>query len=171
MSQESEVSACEECGASVYKEHLASGIARYEKGKLMCSHCITELEDKIDAGEIGADDDFEPIVLEDHEDEPDMSPMEMSSAKITGISTATLGAGHAWDESAFKRKLHPESTSASRVRTFHCKLSEGAVEYFNSQINDWLEANPEITIKFSSSTIGLFEGKHSEPNLIVTVFY
>ena len=28
-----------------------------------------------------------------------------------------------------------------------------------------------IGIKFSNSTIGSFEGKHTEPNLILTLFY
>jgi len=38
-------------------------------------------------------------------------------------------------------------------------------------MNDWLDTNPDIVIKFSTSTIGNFEGKHTEPNLIVTVYY
>ena len=40
-----------------------------------------------------------------------------------------------------------------------------------NQINEWLEANEEIVIKFSNSSIGPFEGKHTEQNIIITVFY
>ena len=39
------------------------------------------------------------------------------------------------------------------------------------QINSWLDDNPDISIKFAETTVGTWEGKHSEPNLIMTVFY
>ena len=39
-----EASNCEGCGASVYPEHLESGIARYMNGKLLCAHCLKDEE-------------------------------------------------------------------------------------------------------------------------------
>lgn len=39
------------------------------------------------------------------------------------------------------------------------------------QINEWLDANDKIVVKFATTTIGPFEGKHTEPNLIITAFY
>ena len=41
----------------------------------------------------------------------------------------------------------------------------------NEQINEWLDKNPDVTIKFANSVIGMFEGKHTEPNIIMTVFF
>lgn len=162
---------CESCGATVYPEHLDSGIARYEGGRLLCAHCVSEYEDAHDATQGGVDDEaFEPISLEGHDD-AEGSVAGLSSTKIHGMSEALLGTSGGWDDSKFKRPLDPKSPNASRCRTFHCKLSEGAVDFLNSQINDWLDGNPEITVKFSNSTIGLFEGKHTEPNILITIFY
>ena len=39
------------------------------------------------------------------------------------------------------------------------------------QINEWLDGNDQIVVKFVCANIGLFEGKHTEPNLILNVFY
>ncbi|MFQ5494869.1 MAG: hypothetical protein ACE5EX_05770 [Phycisphaerae bacterium] len=170
MASEEVTSTCESCGASVYQEHLTSGIARYEGGKLLCTHCVAEYEETHDATRGGVTEELAPIVLEGHEDSTD-SASEMSSTRIHGMSAATLLTSAAWNESRFKRALEPQGTGATRCRLFHCKLSEGAVEYVNNQINDWLDANEQITIKFATSTIGMFEGKHTEPNLIMTLFY
>ncbi len=167
--QEETTSTCESCGASVYQEHLNSGIARYEDGKLLCAHCVSEYEKAHDhVG--GAIEEFAPIEL-DTDEEPKSSTGTMSSTRIHGVSAATLGHTGAWDESKFKRKASPEGVGAVRCRTFHCRLSEGAVEFMTGQINEWLDGNPDIVIKFFNSVIGQFEGKHTEPNLILTLFY
>jgi hypothetical protein len=39
------------------------------------------------------------------------------------------------------------------------------------QINEWVDSDDGIEIKFATSTIGVVEGKHVDPHLIVTVFY
>ncbi len=160
-------SICEKCGASVYKQHLDSGIARYEDGKLLCSHCVAEYEQAHDSATVV--EAFEPIEFDD-EERPDDHKEELSKTRFH-TSAVTLGIAGAWDESRFKRPLMPNSPAASRCRTFHSKLTEAAVDYMNGQINDWLDSNPSVTIKFAASTIGNFEGKHTEPNLIITVFY
>ena len=165
--QQEVTSICQGCGASVYKQHLDSGIARYEDGKLLCSHCVVDFEK---SHENSTDAGFEPIEFDD-EERPSDRLSESSKHKIHGATTTTLGAVGAWDEARFKRRLNPESVGATRCRTFHCKLSGGAVDFMNAQVNDWLDQNPDIVIKFSNSCIGNFEGKHTEPNLIVTIFY
>ena len=53
----------------------------------------------------------------------------------------------------------------------YAKLSDEAVRHMDQQINEWCERNPDVEIKFSTSTVGIWTGKHAEPNLIVTVFY
>jgi len=158
---------CAVCGANVYREHVDSGVARYENGKLMCKHCVNEYEKAHDAGGGAAAVAFEPIALEAHEH----APRRNRDERIHGVSTATLGLAKAWDENRFKRRVDPKSAGATRCRTFHSKLSEAAIDFMTNQINEWLDENENIVVKFSSSTIGLFEGKHTDPNIIITLFY
>lgn len=171
MNQQSDdaIKSCGLCGASVYQEHLDSGIARHEGGKLICSHCLAEREQAA----VGNEADFEPIQLEsDSSDSISSAAAEMSSSRIHGMSESTLGHHEGADDaSRFKRSLDPKSPFATRCRTFHCKLSEGAIEFLNMQINEWLDKNEDIVVKFARSDIGMFEGKHKEPNLILTLFY
>ncbi len=165
-----DLSVCEECGASVYKQHLESGIARYEAGRLLCAHCVAEYERVHDAAASGITEDLAPIELDEEEDlDPSAGTGAMSSTRIHSMSEATLGLGGA--EMQYRRALDQNHPAASRCRTFHCRLSEGAIEFLNNQINEWLDQNDDISVKFVSSTIGLFEGKHTEQNLIMTLFY
>lgn len=163
-------SVCQQCGASVYKQHIESGIARYEHGKLLCSHCVAEFEHEHDK-EGTVEEAYEPIEFDNDDDRPNAPAADLASSRIHGASATTLGVAGAWDDTKFKRALLPNIAGATRCRTFHCKLSEAAVEFMNHQINEWLDHNEKIVIKFSNSSIGNFEGKHTEPNLIVTVFY
>ena len=164
--------ACEKCGASVYREHLDSGIARYEEGRLLCSHCVSEYEQAHDKAETGVSDELlEPIALEDDDDENQEDVLDLSASRIHVTQGNLLGAGRSWDESKFSRGLVDASTpGATRCRTFHAKLNDNAVAFMNTQVNEWMDKN-EAVIKFATSTIGVFEGKHPEPNLILTVFY
>lgn len=168
MSKDDQISACDQCGASVYKEHLDSGIARYESDKLLCAHCVVEFEQSHEAAAGGAVDDFAPIELDDDDDDHGATK-DMSSSRIHTLSSAGLGGAHA--ETQFKRPLQPNAAAATRVRTFHCRLSEGAIDFMSNQISEWADQHEDITIKFVTSAIGMFEGKHTEPNLILTVFY
>lgn len=156
-------SVCQECGATVYREHLDSGIARYEDGRLLCSHCVADFEAKHDG--VGGGEAFEPIVFDDEEPDP------MSQSRIHGATSHGMATAGGWDDSKFKRPLRPDKNGSTRCRVFHCKLSEGALEFMLHQINDWLDANDQIVVKSMNSTIGPFEGKHTEQHLIITVFY
>jgi hypothetical protein len=164
----SEGSPCAVCGATVYKEHLDAGVARYEDGRLMCKHCVEGYEKSHDATGGAASVQFEPIALDSPEHTNDNGAR---GEKIHGASAATLGLAKSWNESRFKRPLLREGSGATRCRTFHSKLSEAAIDFMTNQMNDWLEENNEIVVKFATSTIGMFEGKHTDPNIIITVFY
>jgi hypothetical protein len=158
-------SICASCGASVYRQHIESGIARYQGGKLLCSHCAADFVDEDESA-------YEPIEFDDGEEDAGSKKEElMSSSRIHSASSIAMGITGAWDDSKFRRALQPQSSGATRCRTFHCKLSEGALEFMINQINEWLDGNDKIVIKFASTTIGPFEGKHTEPNLIITAFY
>lgn len=71
----------------------------------------------------------------------------------------------------FKRQLSAHNEPATRCRTFHGKLTAAGLAHMDEQINEWIDSNPDVFIKSSNSTVGVFEGKTKEPHLLVTVFY
>jgi hypothetical protein len=162
---------CQQCGASIYTEHLDTGIAGYHAGKLLCPHCLEEAEAKADLSSGGGADgtgDLETIALID-EEEPGAPGKGESQIRSLGSETQVGGA--AFDEGGLKRQVRPDTAVATRCRTFHSKLNEGAVAFMNRQINEWTDENPDVSIKFATSTIGVFEGKKADPHIILTVFY
>jgi hypothetical protein len=66
------------------------------------------------------------------------------------------------------------TSSAERitgVKTFFTKLHEGAIDFLNEQITNWLKSNPDVSIKLTNMVTGEIQGKKTEPNLIITVWY
>jgi len=57
------------------------------------------------------------------------------------------------------------------VRTFFTKLHVGAIDFVSEQIAKWLKENPDITIKQTNVVTGEIQGKKTEPNIIITVWY
>jgi hypothetical protein len=180
MSDEN-VSSCQSCGASIYPEHTEKGIAGYLGGQMLCPHCFTDAKKSLAAtpgvasssavDEMHDEDALKPIAFDGAE-----SPVSSDAGHSTGIhgfsgDTLASVASGLHDESKFKRPLDPTERSATRCRTFHAKLNDSAVAFMNDQMNTWVDSHPDMKIKFATSTIGIFEGKHKDPNLIVTVFY
>ncbi len=97
-------------------------------------------------------------------------PRSPESTRIRSFATgSTLAGSH--DDSRYKRPLAGPSEPATRVRTFHGKLTEAGVAHMDELINEWLESNPNVYIKNSTSSIGVFEGKSKEPHVVLTLFY
>jgi hypothetical protein len=71
----------------------------------------------------------------------------------------------------WKRKPHVTGTGACRVKSFHAKYSDQGIEHMDDQINEWLDEHPEIEIKFSTTTVHVFEGKIREPAIVMNVWY
>jgi len=138
---------CEQCRAVIYQIQLNKGQAGRWAGKLLCAHCLKERKEA--------------------------DTMMVDSDPASGHdSMAGVGAiGTGLNEIAHKRPLNQTGVGATRVRTFHAKLSDGAIRHMDYQVNLWLEQNPEIEIKFANTTVGVWEGKHAEPALILSVFY
>ena len=109
----------------------------------------------------------EPLSLVE---EPKAAAKEDEESKVSYVQSSLTGGQGALDTSNLRRSLI-EGTNATRCRTFHCKLSDAAMGYMNGQVNDWVDGMDGLEIKFASSTIGVVEGKHPEPHLILTVFY
>jgi hypothetical protein len=57
------------------------------------------------------------------------------------------------------------------VKTFFTKLHAGAMEFLDEQITKWLQENPGVHIKFTNTTTGEIQGKKTEPNIIIHVWY
>jgi len=167
--KQDDVSVCDQCGASVYEEHIESGMARRSGGKLYCSHCVADTERKQGSSVAAAVEDFVPIELD--KEEGGSADLDMSSSRIRMAVEAKGKKGGVKADADYKRPLQPGGPGATRCRTFHCRISEGAVNFMNDQISEWIDGSNDVTIKFATAVIGMFEGKHTEPNLIVTVFY
>ena len=72
------------------------------------------------------------------------------------------------------RKSTVPVASAERivaVKTFFTKLHAGAIEFLDEQIARWLEKNPQVTIKHTNMVTGDIQGKKTEPNIIITIWY
>ena len=95
---------------------------------------------------------------------PPQPHSKIHSMSAGGISA--MAANHTWT-----RGTHKNQTGAVRVRSFHCRLSDQGLEHIDHAINDWLDRHPDIEVKFSTSTIGQFDGKIKEAALIVNVWY
>ncbi|NOS99583.1 MAG: hypothetical protein HOP29_03045 [Phycisphaerales bacterium] len=173
---EAEVKPCEGCGASVYPEHVISEKAGLIDGRLLCTHCMTEYKQKHHTDERrlpgqpsmrapGEGAGLESLAVIDDES-------MAGSGNIRAISADTLaGAALHVDDSEYRRPLNPNAPAATRCRTFHAKLNDGAVAFMNRQVNDWADHNPDVTIKYAASTIGVWEGKKADPHMILTIFY
>ena len=57
------------------------------------------------------------------------------------------------------------------VKTFFTRLHAGAIDYLSEQISNWLKQNPGITIKRTNAVTGEIQGKKTEPNIIITIWY
>ena len=167
MSEE-QLRQCEACGASIYREHLDTGIAGYWESQLLCAHCLEDKE-KARGASSGAKDepDLETISLADDDSGPRNTP---AATQVRQMSETQLGMG-SFDTSGLKRPLSPNSPWATRCRTFHAKLNDGAIAYMNREINEWVDKNDDVSIKQATSTIGVYEGKRQDPHIIVTVFF
>jgi hypothetical protein len=82
-------------------------------------------------------------------------------------SAARAGFEHKTD---FQRDLNLTGQGATRCRVFHSRLSDAPLAHMESVINEWLDEN-EIEVKFVTQTIGTMEGKRTEENLLVVVWY
>jgi hypothetical protein len=184
---------CEECGASIYPEMLKAHTAGRLGGRLLCPHCVQAHRSRAAAarsaaasagavppeapatapGTAGPADaaasspDLPVITLEE---EPGVDVSAPSRHVVHGGGGITFDRA-AEDRYPYRRPLAKGAPYATRCRTFHCKLSDSGFAHLNQQINEWIDRHDEIEVKFATSTIGVVEGKHADPHLIITIFY
>jgi len=70
----------------------------------------------------------------------------------------------------FKRPMNLDGTGATRCRIFHSKIAEAPLSVMQHHINEWLDSE-EIEVKQVGHVVGTMQGKSTEPNLIVVVWY
>jgi hypothetical protein len=165
MPTQDETLSCEACGAVIYPEHLQRQTAGRINGKLLCTHCLHEARERSAA----------PARAPAAAARASGDPLTFSAERSANIRFGGEG-GITFDRAAedthkYRRPLLTGSTSATRCRTFHCRLADAAFAHLNEQVNEWADSHPDIQIKFATSVIGVVEGKHADPHLIVTVFY
>ncbi len=205
---DTQVKSCEECGASVYPEHVNAGKAGMWGGKLCCVHCLAEHrssqitigEEQVAApvagqstssdGESDISDEhyFDALTAEETPEAPmlvddsaedadgsaeseDISISDIASSAIKPFVSSDLVTPPSASQHKFKRHLQHNECGAIRCRIFHAKLNDGALQFVQDQINNWIDQNPEVDIKHLNTNVGVVEGKSSEPHLIITLFY
>ena len=154
---------CGECGATIYPEHVKRGMAERIDGKLLCVHCLKDRRSAGEADEV-ADEAGNPLSQE-------------LTVAYDRKPTAIRSFGNQMREplvpgdDSFRRALLRDPALATRCKIFHCKLADAVMNHMCAQINEWADAHDDVVIKFATSCIGVVEGKHADPHLIVTVFY
>jgi len=151
---------CAECGASIYQEHVHRGLAGLWAGQMLCLAC---LKPKREAGV--------PPPAPQAEDSIPLAAIEPLSGPSTAEAPPPSLHDTVTDETLTEEAAAGTASGARHVRTFHAKLSDAALNHLDEQVNSWLKRHPGATVKFANATVGIFEGKHSEANLILTIFY
>jgi len=65
----------------------------------------------------------------------------------------------------------PGSDRVTGCKTFFTKLHPGAIDFLDEQITQWLKDNPNVVIKMTNTTTGEVQGKKTESNILMTVWY
>ena len=165
MSEETNLEQCGSCGATIYPEHVASRKADRIGGTLLCVHCLRERGGAAAVPALSAVGSG--------------SAATATAGAATSVATAAPAKAKAtiqYDRVAerrtdYRRALSRDPALATRCRVFHCRLNEASIRNMEEQINQWIDGNEDICIKFSNSSVGTFEGKAADPHLILTVYY
>jgi hypothetical protein len=73
-------------------------------------------------------------------------------------------------KTVWNRQPNKDGRGATHCKTFVVKLRMDAIENLDAQINEWLDAHPELEVKFSTSSIGVLVGKINEPAMFIQVW-
>jgi hypothetical protein len=106
----------------------------------------------------------------------DLSSLEMVDEPAASESTApskimAFGVKALATDKAYKRNAPMTGRGAMHVKTFHGILNDDGMERLDARVNDWVEAHPNVEIKFATTTIGIWDGKTKDQSLIINVWY
>jgi len=136
--------------------------------------------DNFNSSNLGGPNLNEPIPLDEDLDKP--IPLDDAGAGGTGVSHSPLDLGGSSPVEAPKIEvprpvaIKPAEKVVSTdriagVKTFFTKLHAGAMNFLDEQITKWLRENPDVVIKRTNTVTGEIQGKKTEPNIIITVWY
>ena len=136
--------------------------------------------DNFNGSGFGGQNNNDPIPLDQDFDKP--IPLDDISIGGGGISHAPLDLGGSSPVEMPKievpkpaaQKPAEKVTSSDRitgVKTFFTKLHPGAINFLDEQITKWLTENPEVAIKRTNIITGEIQGKKTDPNIIITVWF
>jgi hypothetical protein len=100
------------------------------------------------------------------------APLNLGGGSSEAVSITPLPVASPPKQTAIKTA--ESSVSAERIRgmkTFYAKLHPGALAYLEEQIGTWLKDNPNNIIKRTDVTVGDVQGKTTEPNIVVVIWY
>ena len=112
-----------------------------------------------------------PETVPPPEEEPESIKLDLEESPDDTTQIRTFGSATVDRKKDYGRPLNVTGKGATRMRTFHTRLSNNAMAFLDEQVNEWIDENPDVEVKFSTSTVGMVEGKKTEPHLIVNVWY
>ncbi|MGC9455085.1 MAG: hypothetical protein ACP5HU_09505 [Phycisphaerae bacterium] len=124
------------------------------------------------------EDDQELPPVRPEEDEEEVEPIGLvetdesegtKRGQIKAFGSAAGGPALS-GKSGFERTPNVTGKGAIRCRIFHSKIAEAPLNYMQNQINEWLDSQ-EIEVKHVGHLVGALEGKTTDPNVIVMVWY
>ncbi|MBI1189486.1 MAG: hypothetical protein GC200_02220 [Tepidisphaera sp.] len=95
---------------------------------------------------------------------PDAAGAEAPTPKIQAFTQAL---GTKKGEEAWKRSPACSGSGATHMKTFHCKLSDDALGFLDQQVNEWLDAHPNVEVKLVTTNVGEWSGKLGKENHLV----
>lgn len=136
--------------------------------------------DNFDSSNLGGPNLNEPIPLNEDLDKP--IPFDSVGAGGTGVSHSPLDLGGKSPVGIPKievpklvtMKPAEKIVSTDRitgVKTFFTKLHAGAMNFLDEQITKWLTENPDVKVKRTNTVTGEIQGKKTEPNIVITIWY
>ena len=114
-----------------------------------------------DEEEEGDEDELDKLDLVESEEDAD----DKGESKIRAF-----GQTRPTNQKTWKRKPNADGSGATHVRTFVAKLRLDAMEHLDEMVNDWLDAHPELEVKFVTTSVGDLKGKTTEQALFLNVW-
>lgn len=126
-------------------------------------------------------DNFESSNSDKKEDLDAPIPFDDDDTSKASVSHSPLDLGGGTAEvptaqpmTPIAKKTAEKIVSSERItgaKTFFTKLHPGAIDFLDEQITNWLSDNPGVTIKRTNIITGPVQGKTTEPNIIITIWY
>jgi hypothetical protein len=134
--------------------------------------------DNFDGINVGGQGRNDPIPFDDGAGETGVShaPLDLGGTSPVPLSATPKPAVKPSPSVAAAAGARPTKKASptgrvESVKTFFTKLHPGAIAFLDEQITRWLSENPQVEIKLTNVTVGEVQGKKSEPNILITVWY